>query len=147
MPAGFSTTHYTYDTTRIAGAAETDPDFNHDAFGVEGDGGDIAHYHVPLSGYAGALQARVRVLFQPVPPRWNQEMFDSTGVRIDAFRNMVDAADGTPDLVAQGQPVLRAGGLAGHGRATCASLPEPEPRWQRVRYSCPRVRCPMVFRA
>ena len=125
VPAGFSTTHYTYDTTRIAGAAETDPDFNHDAFGVEGDGGDIVHYHVPLSGYAGALQARVRVLFQPVPPRWNQEMFDSTGVRIDAFRNMVDAADGTPDLVAQDSLFSGPVGLAGHGPRPVRVFPNP----------------------
>ena len=99
VPLGFSTQHYTYDTTLIAGAALSDPDFNHDAFGVEGNGADIIHYHIPMNGYSGAVRASVRVLYQPVPPRWNRAMFDSTGAFIDAFRNMVDQADGTPTVV------------------------------------------------
>lgn len=99
VPQGFSTQHYAYDTTRIVGAAEIDPDFNHDALGLEGNGGDRVHYHVPMNGYGGGLHARARVLFQPVPPRWNQEMFSASGTHIDAFSDMVDQADGTPTVV------------------------------------------------
>jgi hypothetical protein len=101
VPLGFSTTHPSYDTTVIAGVPATDLDFNHDALGLEGDGGDEVHYHVPLNGYGGALHVKAYVWYQPVPPRWNAEMFSLNGTHIDAFRTMVDSLDGTPTLVAQ----------------------------------------------
>jgi hypothetical protein len=101
VPLGFSTTHYTYDTTLIAGVPATDLDFNHDALGLEGNGGDEVHYHVPLNGYGGAITVKARVWYQPVPPRWNAEMFSLNGTRIDTFRTMYDSMDGTPTLVAQ----------------------------------------------
>jgi len=99
-PIGFSTTHFSYDTVAIAGAALADADFNHGADGAEGNGGDIVHYHIPLGGYAGPVQVKAKVYYQQVPPRWNQEMFGHHGPRIDAFREMYQAADGTPDLAA-----------------------------------------------
>ncbi|MCB9170525.1 MAG: hypothetical protein H6597_01455 [Flavobacteriales bacterium] len=99
VPIGFSTTHYTYDTTLIAGVPASDVDFNHDALGTEGNGGDIVHYHVPLDGYDGPVQFTARVFFQPVPPAWNAEMFSYNGPRIDTFRTMYENADGTPILV------------------------------------------------
>ncbi|MBK6542440.1 MAG: hypothetical protein IPG10_14395 [Flavobacteriales bacterium] len=100
VPQGFSTTHYTYDTTRIAGVPASDIDFNHDAFGVEGNGGDIVRYHIPMNGFDGLIQVSARVYYQPVPPAWNEEMFSMQGPRIDSFRTLYDAADGTPTLVA-----------------------------------------------
>lgn len=100
VPLGFSTTHPSYDTTRIAGLAALDPDFNHDAFGTEGNGGDIVHYHIATHGYNGAITVKAHVYYQPVPPAWNQEMFGHHGPRIDKFRAMYEAADGTPELVA-----------------------------------------------
>ena len=98
-PIGFSTQHPSYDTVMIAGRATTDPDFNHDAGGQEGNGSDIVHYHIPVHGFTGAVQVMAKVWFQQVPPRWNQEMFGFHGTQIDAFRAMYDTADGTPDLV------------------------------------------------
>jgi len=100
VPIGFSTTHPSYDTTKIAGLALTDPDFNHDAGGVEGDGGDIVHYHIATNGYTGPVQVKTKVYYQPVPPQWNAEMFTFHGARIDSFRTMYEDADGTPELVA-----------------------------------------------
>ena len=99
-PQGFSTTHYTYDTCMIAGVPASDIDFNLDGLGSEGTGADIVHYHVPLQGYTGAITAHARVWYQPVPPRWNAEMFSNNGARIDSFRVMVQNMDGTPTLVA-----------------------------------------------
>ncbi len=99
-PIGFSTTHNSYDTVRIAGLAVSDPDFNQDAGGQEGNGGDIVHYHIPLHGHPGAVEVRASVFFQQVPPRWNAEMFSHQGQRIDSFRALYNAADGTPDLAA-----------------------------------------------
>ena len=100
VPIGFSTSHPSYDTTLIAGLATTDPDFNHDALGTEGNGGDIVHYHIATNGYAGIVQVKAKVYYQPVPPLWNQEMFSFHGPRIDSFRTKYDEADGTPELVA-----------------------------------------------
>jgi Cytochrome c554 and c-prime len=42
VPQGFSVSHYAYDTTRIESVPGSDIDFNHDLFGIEGNGGDIA---------------------------------------------------------------------------------------------------------
>ena len=78
----------------------SDIDFNHDALGIEGNGGDIVHYHVPMNGYTGLIHVHARVWYQPVPPKWNQEMFSYSGPRIDTFRTMYENADGTPTLVA-----------------------------------------------
>lgn len=100
VPQGFSTTHYAYDTTRIEGVPVSDIDFNHDLFGIEGNGGDITRYHIPLNGYAGALTVHARVYYQPVPPKWNAEMFSEHSPQIDTFRTMYETADGTPELVA-----------------------------------------------
>lgn len=100
VPQGFSTAHPSYDTTVIAGVPPEDLDFNHDALGIEGNGGDIVHYHIPLDGYTGLIQVKAKVYYQPVPPLWNAEMFGHHGAAIDAFRTMYEAAEGTPELVA-----------------------------------------------
>ena len=100
VPQGFSTTHPAYDTTRIAGVPASDIDFNHDALGTEGNGGDRVHYHVPMGGYTGMIHAHASIWYQPVPPKWNQEMFSHSSPRIDTFRTMYENADGTPTLVA-----------------------------------------------
>ncbi len=100
VPIGYSTSHFSYDTTAIAGRALSDADFNHDAGGMEGNGGDIVHYHIATNGYAGAVHVTTKVFYQQVPPLWNSEMFSHHGPRIDTFRTMYDNADGTPDLMA-----------------------------------------------
>ena len=99
VPLGFSTSHPSYDTTRIAGGALTDPDFNRSDLGAEGSGTDVVHYHIPLAGVTGGLRAVARIFYQPLPPAWNDEMFSFNSARIDTFRTMLDASDGTPTLV------------------------------------------------
>ena len=106
VPAGFSTGHASYDTTLIAGAALTDPDFNHNTLGEEGSGTDVVHFHVPVVGVTNGLRAFARIYYQPVPPAWNQEMFANTAPEIDAFRDMLAASDGTPTLVSQDSLVI-----------------------------------------
>ena len=100
VPVGFSTTHPSYDTTLIAGAALFDADFNHNALGEEGSGTDLVRYHVPIAFVTTGLTAFARVYYQPVPPAWNAEMFNMNSAAIDTFRVMLDASDGTPTLVA-----------------------------------------------
>lgn len=99
VPIGYSISHPSQDTSAIAGLALIDPDFNHDADGVEGNGGDIVHYHIPVNGYGGAVEVKAKVWFQQVPPRWNAEMLGQHGAHIDPFRDMYHAADNTPELV------------------------------------------------
>lgn len=97
-PKGFTTSHEAYDTTQIYGLALNDSDFNFDGF--EGSGTDVIRYHVNLDGYSGTLKATAKVYYQPVPPRFLQEMFAVSTPEIDAFETMFNNADHTPVLVA-----------------------------------------------
>ncbi len=98
VPLGFTTSHFAYDTTFIAGTALTDANFNFEGF--EGSGTDVVHYHVPLNGYEGMIKITSRVYYQSVPPKWVQEMFAVSTPTIDAFETMYDNADQTPVLIA-----------------------------------------------
>lgn len=97
-PAGFSTAHYAYDTTLIAGNALSDPDFNK-ANGSEGSGSDLVYFHVPTGPEHGVLYATAQVFYQSMPPKWMKEMFDHSSTEIDDFRAMFDEADRSPVLV------------------------------------------------
>lgn len=100
VPIGFTMSHPSYDTTLIAGGALSDPNFNRTALDEEGSGSDIVHYHVPVTGVEGGLRAFARVYYQPMPPGWNASMFGFQSARIDTFRTMLAASDGTPTMVA-----------------------------------------------
>lgn len=99
VPKGFSTSHLSYDTTRIIGIG-SDPDFNYSGPN-EGTGSDIIHYHVFLNGYAGNLNITTRVYYSSVPRVWLNEMFALNTAPIDSFRNMYNNADHSPMLVAE----------------------------------------------
>lgn len=96
-PRGFSTTHSTYDTVRVGGLAESDPNFN-SLGGNSGSGTDLVQYRVALNGQT-VEDVRVRAWYQSVPPRWMEEMFAWDDPEINAFKAMYDAADQTPVLV------------------------------------------------
>jgi hypothetical protein len=98
-PAGFTTTHYDYDTCKIAGDALSDPDFNKAGL-VEGTGKDIVHYHIPLQNYHGMLAIYATVWYQSVPPAWLNEMSTYSSAEIDTFLSMYSNADRTPVLIA-----------------------------------------------
>ena len=97
-PLGFSQLHSAYDTTLIAGAALTDPDFNHEN-GVEGSGTDVVYFHIPMHGEWRPLHVSAKVFYQPLPPKWMDEMFGETTPEIETFRSMFNAADRMPMLV------------------------------------------------
>ncbi len=105
-PVGFTTSHISYDTTRIFGNALLDADFNRDVSGEEGSGSDRIRYHVPINGYDGPLQVIARVLYQPVPPGWNAEMFAHSSAEIDAFATMLASSDATPTVVVADSIIL-----------------------------------------
>lgn len=111
-PVGFTSSHPAYDTTRVAGVPASDTDFNRNAFGEEGTGADAVRYHVPLNGATEGLRAFARVWYQPVPPAWNAEMFSHSHPDIDAFRDMLEASDRSPSLVAADSLFLGPVGMA-----------------------------------
>jgi hypothetical protein len=98
-PIGFSTNHPVYDTVRIVGAAETDPDFNRNN-NFQGTGADRVYYHVHRSNFAGNINVSARVYYQSLPLRWLAPMLAESTPEIDHFRTMYEAADHTPILVA-----------------------------------------------
>ncbi|MBP7274081.1 MAG: T9SS type A sorting domain-containing protein [Saprospiraceae bacterium] len=99
-PLGFTTTHAVYDTTRIYGEANSDSNFNK-LNGVEGNGKDIVHYHVPLQGYTGHINVVARVYYQSLPPKWLDPMLAETSPEINSFRSQYNAADRSPILIKQ----------------------------------------------
>ncbi|MBX7141694.1 MAG: hypothetical protein K1X63_11510 [Chitinophagales bacterium] len=115
-PEGFVTNSPVYDTVQIAGSALDDPDFNK-TNNTEGSGRDIVHYHIALDGISGPLNLYAKVLYQSVPPRWVEDMFNYSSNEIDAFRQMYLAADGSPIVAAHDSllninlPTLAAGSV------------------------------------
>jgi hypothetical protein len=103
-PAGFSMTHASYDTTKIAGSALNDPDFNFGP-GGEGSGKDIVHYHVPLAGYNGLVKVHVRMLYQTVAPYWFADMFTRQAPEIDNWKSMYLGSDDKQAHVIKGDTI------------------------------------------
>ncbi len=98
VPAGFTTSHYAYDTVKIDNDALADIDFNKNTSGIQGNGKDIVHYHIPSNGYSGIVNVYAKIYYQSVPPGWLQEMFSFSTALIDTFKSMYQAADKTPFL-------------------------------------------------
>ncbi len=99
-PEGFLTTHFSYDTTTIAGEALTDPDFNRQG-GIEGSGTDGLTYRIGLDGYRGPAKVYTRVWYQSVPKTWLEEMFSYSSLEINQFKSMFEAADQSHELVVE----------------------------------------------
>lgn len=98
VPSGFSVSHASYDTVKIVGEAVTDPDFNHDN-GIEGNGSDIVHFHIPLAGNSDDLNVSAKLHYQTANDKWLSEMFSYSSSRIDTFKAMYENADRTPIVV------------------------------------------------
>lgn len=125
VPLGFSTTHPSYDTTRLAGQVLIDPDFNRTILNEEGSGTDVIHYHVAMNGEPSALYATAEVFFQAVPPGAVQEMFTHHSERIDQFRTMFAQSDGTPIRVAADSIALGPMGMPQRPQERIVVLPNP----------------------
>lgn len=108
-PQGFSKLHPVYDTTQIAGNALNDPDFNVSEAGQEGSGADILWLHVPIDGYKGKWRIQARVWYQSMPPKWLTPMFAFNSPEILSFKNMLEATDQSPVLVAEAETEILVG--------------------------------------
>lgn len=100
VPEGFSKSHPSYDTTRIYGAADTDPNFNIEN-GQEGSGSDILELRIPTSLIASGYAIRVGLYYQTIPPEWLTELSSLSTADIDTFLSMYNQVDNTPILVAE----------------------------------------------
>jgi hypothetical protein len=99
-PKGFTTTHNAYDTVKVIGNAFVDPDFNKQGL-TEGTGKDNVHYNVPLNGYTGSLNVKATVYYQPLPPKFTDDVFAYSSTEIDLMEGMYNDADHTPVIVAE----------------------------------------------
>lgn len=124
-PKGFSVNHISYDTTLIAGLALQDENFNHDAMGREGSGSDEITYHVGLNGYTGRVQVSARLFYQPVPPKWNREMFETNTPEISHFKSMFEASSYSPVLVAEAQLESMVVSVPESSKMGCRIFPNP----------------------
>lgn len=95
VPEGFSTTHESYDTTQIIGNAQMDLNFNESE-----NGRDVVFYKIPKDAEYGSWVITAKLLYQSVPPKWLEEMFDYSSEEIDLFEYLYFESDLTPMLVA-----------------------------------------------
>ncbi len=101
-PKGFSSAHQVYDTTLIAGNALLDDNFNYQD-GEEGSATDKIFYHIPLSDFPDKVLARATIYYQPLPPKWMEEMFAESSPEIDTFKTMFEETDRSPILMKESQ--------------------------------------------
>lgn len=97
-PTGFTTTHFSYDTTKIVGNALADIDFNK-TNGTEGSGTDKVHFNIPLSGNTNDINIFVNVFYQTVTNKWLEDMFSYSSDKIDTFKAMYNESDKSPVLL------------------------------------------------
>lgn len=97
-PLGFTSTHQVYDTVQIGADAFADPDFNKNG-AIEGTGIDYVNFHIPLQNHTGSMTVYSRMFYQPVPPKWLDEMFMLSTPEISTFQGMYAAADKAPFLM------------------------------------------------
>jgi hypothetical protein len=97
---GFSSLHPNYDTVKIVGLAQDDPDFNK-LESMEGSGSDNIYFNISTSGYSGEILIKASIMYQTVSAKWLQETFAFSSDEIDSFRSYFEGADKTPFLVAE----------------------------------------------
>lgn len=98
VPAGFSTLHSAYDTTKIVGVSGNDLNFNYEA-GIEGSGSDRITYKIGLGEYEGNVSVSAKFFYQSLPPKWMDEMFAISTPQIDAFKIMYEEEGPDPVLI------------------------------------------------
>jgi hypothetical protein len=99
-PLGFTTSHPSYDTVRVIGDAETDPNFNRIG-NFEGTGADVINYKLAINDLSANVSVSARVYYQSVPPYWLDEMRMFAAPEINTFLGMYDAADKSAVLLTE----------------------------------------------
>ncbi|MGB1032148.1 MAG: T9SS type A sorting domain-containing protein, partial [Flavobacteriales bacterium] len=105
VPRGFSTSHFSYDTTTVIGAAFDDLNFNFED-GSEGTGGDVLEFRIPTFGFDDDVVLEINAYYQAIPPKFVEDLFDYEDPDIAAFEAMYMAADRTPVLLRSSELIV-----------------------------------------
>ncbi len=97
-PSGFTSVHPSYDTCRIIGNANEDPDFNKDAKGNEGAGSDIVTYKISGIKETG-FDIKVEVLYQSFTPEMVEYLGKTDSPSIVSFISMYKKSEIQPVLL------------------------------------------------
>lgn len=134
VPQGFSTSHPVYDTTQVV-LGVPDDDFNMYINGMEGSGWDIIQYRIPINGYSQPFNVVARMYYQAVPPGYLTEMFSHTSSEIDLFKDMYNAAEKEPVLMAERMIQGIALGIQNTTQTTPTIWPDPtSDGWINIRW-------------
>lgn len=93
-PAGFTSSHVSYDTTKIVGNALTDPNFNNDN-GTEGTGRDRVTYRIEVEPNK-YYTVTASVVFQAIKPALVEHLRTINEPDVNAFVGLYDALPNTP---------------------------------------------------
>ena len=96
-PKGFMTSHSSYDSVRIVGAAEADDNFNR-LNGAEGSGKDYVTYKIP-SIQQTELTVQAELCFQTISPHFLIHLFELSSPEIDLFENLYNQQDNSPIIL------------------------------------------------
>ncbi len=139
VPNGFSIYHNSYDTVKIVGEANNDPDYNFEN-GIEGSGGDIVHFHIPTFNNINDLKISVNLHYQTVNDKWLADMFSFSSTRIDTFKHMYQSADRTPVLVAEASLTSSIEGIEENfGNSELLIFPNPASEYLSINCKSPIV--------
>ncbi|HSW54361.1 MAG TPA: T9SS type A sorting domain-containing protein [Ignavibacteriaceae bacterium] len=98
-PQGFSTSHLSYDTTKIVGNAVDDPNFNRIGM-VQGTGGDSVTYLIPALPNA-EYRITAEVCYQTIKTELVDHIRPINNGDINRFVNMYDALPNIPFIMKQ----------------------------------------------
>ena len=98
-PQGFSTTHPSYDTTKIVGNAVGDPNFNRIGM-VQGTGGDSVTYLIPVLPNA-EYRITAEVCYQTIKTELVDHIRPINNIDINSFVAMYDALPNVPFIMKQ----------------------------------------------
>jgi len=98
-PQGFSTSHLSYDTTKIVGNAVDDPNFNRIGM-VQGTGGDSVTYLIPALPNA-EYRITAEVCYQTIKTELVDHIRPINNGDINRFVNMYDALPNVPFIMKQ----------------------------------------------
>ncbi len=96
-PKGFVSTHLSYDTTAIFGAALTDPDFNKEGTN-EGTGSDFVTFKIPAATQQ-TYNISAQICFQSIKPAVVEQLRNINEPDINQFVAMYDAYPNLPFIM------------------------------------------------
>jgi hypothetical protein len=104
-PEGFTPGGPHYDSTRIVGLAEQDPNFNR-SDGSEGTGVDTVIYRIDQLEESQSLTLNAQLLYQSVAPRFVLDLFQYDTPAVNLFKSYYLAADKAPIVIDSARLVI-----------------------------------------